>query len=222
MPRRYRKRAPRRPRRKAPMYRSVQKYNPQPVFTETWDAGQLTVGSSGTLAGLFNMSFSSLPQSNQYASLYRQFRILRNQWILLPRFSNVDPNFGTSPSFSLARIAYAVNDTSAQTNPTSEIAVLQSNGAKIVNAMSGRPIRIFSKPVPELYVGAPSVIPTPVAMNKKAVWLNTPNVNNTAPATNVLHQGITWFITAPANTSSGSIVVFDVYCKTTVQFKDPA
>ena len=222
MPRRYRKRAPRRPRRKAPMYRSVKKYNPQPIFTETWDAGALTVPIGGTLGGLFNMSFASLPQSASYANLYRQFRILRNVWMLLPRYTQTDPNSTTTPSFAAPRIVYAVNDTSSQVNPSTEIAVLQSNGAKIVSGLGTRLIKIHSKPVPELYIGSPTVVPTPVAMNKKAVWLNTPNANNTAPATNVLHQGITWFITAPANTSTGAVVVFDVFCKTTVQFKDPA
>jgi len=201
--------------------RSLAVANPQPVFTETWDAGALTVPIGGGLGGLFNMSFASLPQSAQYAALYRQFRILRNTWILLPRYNQADLNSTTTPSFAAPRIVYAVNDTVGQSNPSTEIAVLQSNGARIVTGLS-RPIRITSRPVAELFIGTPTVVPTPVAMNKKAVWLNTPNVNNTAPATNVLHQGVTWFITAPANTSTGSIVVFDVFCKTTVQFKDPA
>jgi len=203
------------------MYRSMRS-NPQPVFTETWDAGALTVPIGGGLGGLFNMSFASLPQSSQYANLYRQFRILKNVWMLLPRYTQTDPNSTTTPSFAAPRICYAVNDTAAQVNPSTEIAVLQSNGARIVSGLGTRLIRISSRPVPELYIGQPSVVPTPVAMNKKAVWLNTPNVNNTASANTVLHQGVTWFITAPANTSTGAVVVFDVFCKTTVQFKDPA
>lgn len=196
--------------------------NPQPVFTETWSAGQLTVPSStGILAGQFNMAYNSLPQASHYTNLYRQFRILRNTWILVPRFNSVDPNgLSTVPSYSAARFVYAINDTAGQTNPANEIAVLQSNGSRLVSATDGKIVRISHVPVSNLNISTTAL--TNSFMNKKRVWLNTANVNNTGSAETVLHFGVTWFLTAPANSPSGDLIVYDVYCKTTVQFKDPA
>lgn len=223
MPRYYRnkKRAPRRA-RKAPMYRKM-RYNPQPTFTETWTAGQLVVpGSTGVLSGQFNMAYNSLPQASHYTNLYRQFRILRNTWICIPRFNSVDPNnVSTVPSYNLARIVYAINDTAGQNNPANEVAVLQSNGARMANAMDGKILRISHSPVPTQNIANAATL-TSVYVNRKRVWLNTANANNTGSAEAVLHYGVSWFITCPQNNPSGDIVVYDVYCKTTVQFKDPA
>jgi len=223
MPFRRRRAMKRRPRRKTYRPRRGIRYNPQPVFTETWTAGQLVVpGSTGTLAGQFNMAYNSLPQASHYTNLYRQFRILRNTWILVPRFSSVDPNgVSTVPSYNLARFVYAINDTAGQTNPSNEVAVLQSNGAKMVNAMSGKIVRITHSPVPTQNISNAATL-TSVYMNRKRVWLNTANANNTGSAEAILHYGVTWYLTAPQNNPSGDIVIYDVYCKTTVQFKDPA
>jgi len=222
-PRRFRKKGFK-PRRRAPArvprYRNLLA-NIQPVFTETWDAGPLTIASgTNTLSGGFNMSFSSLPQATQYRNLYRQFRILRNTWILLPRYTEADVN-GAPLNYQCGRMAYAINDTSGQTNPATELAVLESNGAKIVN--TNRKLRITHVPMSVQDVGVNSVIPSNVYRNQKMQWFNTANASNQGSGESVLHGFVSWFITQPSGSSGATgIVLYDVYCKTTVQFKDPA
>ena len=222
----FRKRAPKRPRRRVmaksmPYRPRALRSNPQPVFTETWDAGQLTVPLTGTLSGGFNMSFTSLPQAAQYRNLYRQFRILRNTWVLVPRFNSVDPNSASATGYTQGRIAYAINDTAGQTNPANELAVLQSNGAKLAQTATGKILRLSHIPVSVQDVGINSIVPQNAYVNKKRVWFNTANPNNTGSGEGVLHGFIAWFITVPSLAPQPQIV-YDVYCKTTVQFKDPA
>jgi len=218
MPRRFRKRAPRRNRRKARLYRKM-KYNPQPTFTETWDAGQLTVPVSGILPGTFSMTFTSLPQAAQYRNLYKQFRILRNTWILVPRYNSVDPN-GSFPAYASGRMAYAITNTAGQAAPTTEINVLERNGSRVLVAMD-KIIKISHVPVPILNVS--NSIATSVFLNKSRVWLNTSNSTNGGSGETVTHGSVAYFITVPSlTTPSDPLVLFDVYCKTTVQFKDPA
>jgi len=218
MPRRYRKRAPRRPRRKAPMYRRP-RYNPQPTFTETWDAGQLTVPVSGLAPGVLQMTFTSLPQAAQYRNLYKQFRILRNTWILVPRYTSVDPN-GAFPAYASGRMAYAITNTAGQATPSTEINVLERNGSRVLVAMD-RIIKISHVPVPIMNVSNSAL--TSVFLNKSKVWFNTSNSTNGGSGETVVHGSVAYFLTVPSlTTPSDPLVLFDVYCKTTVQFKDPA
>jgi len=195
--------------------------NPQPVFTEMWDAGPLTIAAStNVLSGGFNMSFSSLPQAAQYRNLYRQFRILRNTWILLPRYDTADVN-GSPLNYQMGRIAYAINDTAGQTNPATELAVLESNGAKVTT--TNRRLTISHIPMSVQDVAVNSIVPSSVYRNQRMQWFNTANASNQGSGENVLHGFISWFITQPSGSSGATgIVLYDVYCKTTVQFKDPA
>jgi len=195
--------------------------NVQPVFTETWDAGPLVIAAStNTLSGGFNMSFSSLPQAAQYRNLYRQFRIIRNTWILLPRYTEADVN-GAPLNYQCGRMAYAVNDTAGQTNPATELAVLESNGAKVVN--TNRRLRITHVPISIQDVAVNSIVPSSVFRNQRLQWFNTANASNQGSGENVLHGFVSWFITQPSGSAGASgITLYDVYCKTTVQFKDPA
>lgn len=195
--------------------------NPQPMFTETWSAGDLTVPTSGILSGGFNMSYTSLPQAAQYRNLYRQFRILRNTWILIPRFSSVDPNSASATGYTNGRLVYAVNDTAGQVNPANEIAVLQSNGSRIVQTANGQTIRISHVPVPIQDVATNSIVPSNAYISRKKVWFNTANANNQGSGEAVLHGFVAFFITVPSLAPQAQ-TVYDVYCKTTVQFKDPA
>jgi hypothetical protein len=213
------------PRRKAPVRRFVglprSMYNMRPVFTETWDAGPLVIAAStNTLSGGFNMSFSSLPQAAQYRNLYRQFRILRNTWILLPRYTEADVN-GAPLNYQCGRIAYAINDTAGQTNPATELAVLESNGSKVTN--TNRRLTISHVPISIQDVAVNSIVPANVYRNQKRQWFNTANASNQGSGENVLHGFVSWFITQPSGSSGATgITLYDVYCKTPVQFADPA
>jgi len=207
------------PRRFVGIPRSMR--NMQPLFTETWDAGPLVIASgTNTLSGGFNMSFSSLPQAPQYRNLYRQFRILRNTWILLPRYTEADVN-GAPLNYQCGRIAYAINDTAGQTNPATELAVLESNGAKVTN--TNRRLTITHVPISIQDVATNSIVPANVFRNQKRQWFNTANASNQGSGENVLHGFVSWFITQPSGSSGATgITLYDVYCKTTVQFQDPA
>jgi len=226
MPRNYRKRAskPRRrvARRRMPLMRSPR--NTMPTFTETWAAAPITT-SGTTVGGQLVLTGTSIPQMADYSALYRQFRILRCQWILMPRFQSIDPNtlnYNSSisaPTTNNGRFVYAINDTGGLVNnPASELEVLQDNGCKILSSTRHSPIKISHKPVPQLNVSSTALFN--VYMNKKDQWLNTDSPGNNGSGTGVTHGSVTYFLTVPGTT--GSATIFDVYCKTTVQFKDPA
>lgn len=222
----YRNRAARRPRRRMVRRRNVlrRSLNPMPVFTETWAASPI-VCSTGTVGGVLNMTASSLPQMPDYSKLYRQFRILKLQWILVPTSDSVDANTilqnGALPiPFSdMGRFVYAINSTAGIGAPANELEVLTDNGCKILTAVRNKPIRINHVPVPDLSVSAPSAFFS-TYMNKKRTWLNTNAVGNNGDGLSVVHGGVNFFCTIGGNAPTQ--YAFAVYCKTTIQFKDPA
>jgi len=117
-------------------------------------------------------------------------------------------------------MVYAIDDTSGQALPTSEINVLERNGSKIIQTM-GRIHKITHVPTPILNVSNSAL--TSVFMNKSKVWLNTSNPTNGGSGEAVVHGFVSWYVTLPSvAVPSSPVVLFDVYCKTTVQFKDPA
>lgn len=203
--------------------RVMRSYNANPTFTETWSAGSITTSGS-TVGGVLNSSASSIPQMADYSKLFRQFRILRNEWIFVPRATSLDPNtqegnaFSGAPNTNNGRFVYAINDTAGQAAPTTEIEVLTDNGCKILSAVRTAPIRIRHVPVPDLSIGAPSNVFS-TYMNKKRTWLNTDAAGNGGSGTAIPHGAVAYFLTMPQTNPQ---TVFDVYCKTTIQFKDPA
>jgi len=182
-------------------------------------------GPIGSWGGLLNTQYQLLPQHTQYSALYRQYRILRNSWYLVPRGTSIDPNTvaqnnATSIAYQAnGRFIFAINDTAGQNNPTSEADILASNGAKIRMTGDGRVIKISHKPVPILDVA--SSIVGDRYMNSSKVWFNTGNASNAGQAIDVVHGHVQWWLTVPSSAAGGQ-VIFDVYCKMTVQFKDPA
>ena len=197
--------------------------NPQPVFTETWAASPITL-SGGTASGILSVAGNSLPQMPDYSKLYRQFRILKCQWILMPRATSIDPNTQLAnvnagiPNTNNGRLVYAINNTAGMSAPVTELEVLTDNACKIKAAVRTSPIRISHVPVADLSIGAPSAFFS-TYMNKKRTWLNTNATGNTGDGLSVLHGGVAYFLTVPTAVTQ---TLFDVYCKTTVQFKDPA
>jgi len=128
---------------------------------------------------------------------------------------------GAPLNYQMGRIAYAVNDTAGQTNPASELAVLESNGSRV--ASTNRRLNISHVPMAIQDVGINSVIPSNVYRNQIKQWFNTANASNQGSGEAVLHGFVAFFITQPAGSSGATgITMYDVYCKTTLQFKDPA
>lgn len=216
-----------RPRKMVPRsplsYRRFQA-NIQPVFTEMWNAGTINVNSSGVVGDVLTLAGNSIPQMPQYSKLYRQFRILKATWILVPRFTSVDINSalynGSVPISTSAqgRLVYAVNDSAGVVPPTSEIQLLQDNGAKLKMCMRSAPIKITHKPVPVLNI-AQQIALNSAYENKRNTWLNTDNTTVQGSGTAISWQGVSYYLTVPTTVA---FTFFDVYCKTTVQFKDPA
>ena len=199
-------------------------FNPQPVFTETFDAGSVGMlysppTATTTYAGLLAMTISSVPQIAQYRNLYQKYRILKAVWLFVPRWGGSDVNVAQSgiPSnttyWSQTRIVYAINDSPAQTVPANEAAVLQDNGCKI-RTMSSM-LKIAHRPVPDLKDS------NGAQLSLKQKYINFA----TGAQPDVNHYGISYFLTCPDYTVTGGTTVvpprWDVFCKLTFQLSDP-
>lgn len=199
-------------------------FNPQPIFTETFDAGSVGMlysppTATNTYAGLLTMTISSVPQISQYRNLYQKYRILKAVWLFVPRWGSCDPNtaqagIASNPTYwSQTRIVYAINDTPAQSVPSSESAVLQDNGCKIrtMNSM----LKISHRPVPDLKDS------NGAQLSLKQKYINFA----TGAQPDVNHYGVSYFLTCPDySASSGTTIVpprWDVFCKLTFQLADP-
>ena len=199
-------------------------FNPQPVFTETFLAGNVGMlyvppTATTTYSGLLAMNISSVPQIAQYRNLYQKYRILKALWMFIPRWNSSDINVAQSgiasnPTYwSQTRIVYAINDSPDQQVPANEAAVLQDNGCKIrtMNSM----LKISHRPVPDLKDSQGA------QLTLKNKYINFA----TGSTPDVSHYGIPYFLTCPDySASSGTTVVpprWDVFCKVTFQLADP-
>ena len=219
---------PRRKYRKAPMYRSrrARMLNPQPIFTETWKQQNISV-TGGIQGGVLNLIGNDIPQIAQYSALYRQFRILKVMWMLIPRLGPVDVNtalynnlVASTAYATQGRFVYAINNTAGIIPPSTEDQLLEDNGVKIFSTSRTQPIRIRHVPIPLMNVSNSAL--SSVFVNRKKQWLNTTSTGNTGNGLDVVHSGVSWFVTIPNASLPSGYIIFDVFCKATVQFKDPA
>jgi len=217
-----------RPRRKPARYarsalRSVVRFNPRPVFTETFRLGNPfdplapAYRLASNTGGVLKVSMSQVPQLAQYNSLYTKYRILKAKFICLPQFNtessdvnsaqyNATQGFG---NWGMARLVTSIQDSPNVPIPLSEDDVLEDNGCKI---MSGRPKIVLScKPVPDAVDGAGN------RFTEKSKFINF----NPAPAGDIDHYGIRWWYTLPNPGGNITDVPYFVYCKLTFQLSDP-
>ena len=83
-------------RRARPRRRAVARYavsrritgNAQPVFTETYKYDTITAGTGG----VFQTAFNQIPEYASYGALYRAYRILKFEVIILPNHSHIHYN----------------------------------------------------------------------------------------------------------------------------------
>lgn len=190
--------------------RSVTRYNKVPSFVETMALGRYTANAGN----LGSFTFATLPQAAQYKALYKQYRINRLTYTLIPDFNsyNPDPTTANAP-----RLCYEISDTVGDLAPASEAEVLAANGCKIV--MFTKPVKMTCKPVAYLtqgYAGNGAIPPMPAAtvgVDRKMQWLNT-------SADVVPHGAIKWWVTA--GTMPGPTQVsYSVYLKISFSLKDP-
>jgi len=225
-----RSRRPRRKMRKARMYRSPRALvkTQQHFFTEMFKVPNgITASTAGSAGGLLNLTFNNIPQAPYYQQLFRQFCVKHITWMLLPRISSVDLgtltyNFNTVSAVSpmLPRFVWSIADTPSLNVPTSELDVLQDNGSKVTTV--NKRVTIKHRPVPDIGNTTNSY----TLPGKKQVWFNTANVGNAYDGQSVKHGSIRYWVTAP-NVSAVSaqpvnIELYDIFCKVTVAFRDPA
>lgn len=193
-------------------------YNPKPIFTETYS--YLTAGHDYICEAnggvLLTANVDKIPQLAQYTNLYTKYRILKATFICLPKWNNSqDQNaaqYNASNStygYGALRAVYAINDSPAQVDPTSEAIVLQDNGAKIkMVPQSG--LRITCRPVPDTKDA------NGVQMTSRGSFINF-------AATNVSHYGVSLWLSQPVTATGSNAVLNSVYgyVKLTFQLADP-
>lgn len=202
-----RTRAPRRPRRRMPGRRRfglkrMIRYNKVPSFTETINFGRLPTQSGQ----VFTLQFAALSQSGNYSNLYRQYRINRLTWMLVPDWNSFDPNAGAA-AVNKPRVVYAIDDTANVVAPVNELDVLEDNGCKI-RALSNI-VKISHVPVP--FLGQAVSIGGFASVNKKYQWLNTDPSGVLVP-----HGGVRLYVS-----NGGPPIIYTVYCKVSFSLKDP-
>ena len=229
MPRRFKKKSnrPRRARRAPRNWRRGVMLNPRPVFTETYEltgqgAGQPGVQVLPNTGGVFRFNMDHLPQLAQYTGLYQKYRILKASIHILPEYTGAEQNQAeanqalSQSNYGQSRMALAINNSPAITNPATELAVLQDNGS-FIRSLTPRGIKVSCRPVPNVSVDSltPGVAVQPITLGRK--FLNLQAVNG-----NIDHFGISWWLTqivvgaAPATKNLGI-----VYVKLTFQLSDP-
>lgn len=214
------------------------------VFTETFKAntvalpsptvpGVLADGSiriqPGTqfTAGKFQVKMTDVPQIQNYANLYQFYKILKVQAIIIPKFSNSDPNSGQYnnslpiASWENARIVYAINDSTNDISvPTSELDVLEDNGCKIRSLT--RPMKINFRPKAVLDESDPTTNALIAVQPKYRSWLGFgADDNDFNPGEAPLHVGVDWVLSCDNTSTTEFLDVADVYFKVTFVCKDP-
>lgn len=214
------------------------------VFTETFKCNQQAlpgpsnpgVGADGVISvaagtqltlGKFMVRMTDVPQIQNYANLYQFYKILKATYIIIPKFSNADPNTAqynqsvTVNTWENARITYAINDsTNDLATPTSELDILNDNGVKI-RALT-RPLKITFRPKAALDPSDPTTNNLIPVQPKYRPWLGFgANDANFQPAEAPYHIGVDWAVSCDNIATTGFLDIADVYCKVTFVCKDP-
>lgn len=197
----------------------------QPTFVETYNkaADNVFVQCGGTAGKLFKVRIQDIPQVAQYANLYTQYRINWVKVMLVPQYNTQSSDFNAatynqsmpSASAGMARIVYSIQDSPGQTDPTSELEVLEDNGCKI--KPMGKMWSCSFKPVADVTInnGSGGVIPV---RQKYKQWFN---FDTATPANNPYHEGVKAFITLPGTTSDTAGISWTAYYKVSFTLRDP-
>lgn len=208
-----RTRRTRRTRRMVRPMRTLTRYNPRPVFTETVFGGDLLPNTGFRLQATMGV----LPQIAQYQALYGKYRILKFRWILLPNFGNAEQNAATGEygaihqSSANTRLVYAIQDTVQPfVVPPNEATVLTMNGCRVLSG--GRPLYINQRPQPQNGIDG-SGFQANVSRNTFYVWTNP----------NVPWGHIDGFITQTVINADPNVIQasYKMYLKLTFQLSDP-
>lgn len=197
-------------------------FNPTPTFVETYAANTLNI-NGGTVGGggQFTARISDVPQIADYKALYRQYRINWIKVMLIPDASGAASDLNaaaynqanTIAYSGMGRIAWVINDTPAQPDPTDEKDVLTDNGAK-VRAIKTMWSQSF-KPRPDKFTGDAAGGAGVAVREKFNQWLSFAELDGNNP----VHRGISYWITHPGG--GGSVLKYNVYFKVSFSLRDP-
>lgn len=204
-------------------------FNPTPSFVETYKDTSVVQVTPGTGVGVaFKVRITDLPQVNQYANLYKQYRINWVKVMLVPKINTeqADPNsaiynslVGATQWMGMGRIVYAINDSPDVVAPASEQEVLECNGAKI-QAFRTKWSCSF-RPVPDIGMSNPAGGNVVYSKSKIKPWLNFDTHLST---NNPLHGSVSAYISLPGN--AGAVgepfqQIYYVYYKMSFSLRDP-
>jgi len=175
-----------------------------PTFTETFFHGQITAGTGG----LWQPQFSSVPERADYAALYRSYKILKVEIIVLPESNVAQASLGTA---GIGQLIFAVDPSAELATPASVVDVLNNN--KVSMCLTDTSRRMRFTPVPAVSVGIIGGGGADTAVSIRPQWLSFDG-----SGMNVFHNGVTWWY---QNSSAGANCTANVYFKLTFQCKDP-
>lgn len=135
-----------------PRYRVRRRRVAKKLFSETFAASGLSVNADGTSTAtvglLYTANIASIPQFNNYKALYQKYRIHSLEWIIVPRWGAPEPNqaefnLGTATvEDSAITFHYKNMWTNPITAPASELQMLQYNGVRTKQLVTGKIYRI--------------------------------------------------------------------------------
>ena len=185
-----------------------------PVFSETFAATAVAPNTGGVWTG----KMADVPELASYSALYRTFRVLKFEVIVMPS-SNVNTQFqptaGANTVASMGRLTHSVDTSAEVTAPAAELNVLEDDSCKI--SLCDKPIRLSCRPKPSVAVSyAPSG--TVGVDLGRANWLSFDD------GADVLHNGLPYWYTVDQPyilPSEALIPNLHIYHKITFQCRDP-
>lgn len=173
-----------------------------PIFSETWNPGTITNGGGG----VWGAQMSAIPQVADYSALYRTFRILKFEVIVVPQSPVNMVNGNTGATYEVSRLAYSIDNSAEVSTPTSELDVLKDDSSRIRQLST--PFRIVcNSPKARVTVGS--------AGGSVGVDLGRSNWLSFDDGAGVVHNGVPYWCTGTAAYGPA------IYFKVTFQCRDP-
>jgi len=174
-----------------------------PTFSETFFNGSLSINTGG----VFGAQMSAIPQLADYAALYRTFRILKFEVMLMP--SNINNTADGGNYQTIQRIAHSWDRSAEVATPGSEVDVLNDNACKV--DLLSKPLKLVCvAPKPRVSVGIPSTGGTVGVDLGRQNWLSFDD------GSSIVHNGMPYWVTAASGTTG-----VPCYTKITFQCRDP-
>lgn len=179
-----------------------------PVFSETYTSALVLPNTGGVWTG----RLSDIPQVASYAALYRTFRILKFETIVMPTV-NVNTAYigaGVAPT-GLPRLTWSIDPSNEVVAPTSEVNVLDDDGCHI--DLLDKSLRLMCRPKPSVQVT--------LTGGAAGVDLGRQNWFSFDDGQGIIHNGFPYWYTVDGTSVSNPGPQLKVYHKVTFQCRDP-